>query len=71
MELSLQSLQHALQQGPQMFPCIERRWYRSLAKTGSVPESLRRLVEYHCSSDEAFRLAQLEEAFRMGETMGS
>ncbi|KAM0239396.1 hypothetical protein ACHAPO_003372 [Fusarium lateritium] len=51
-----------------MFPYIEREWHRSLSQAGMIPEGLARYTELQCTPDEIYRLEQLEEAFRAGET---
>ncbi|KAM0495473.1 hypothetical protein ACHAP8_008065 [Fusarium lateritium] len=65
---SLQEIQTKVDEGPKMFPYIEREWHRSLSQAGMIPEGLARYTELQCTPDEIYRLEQLEEAFRAGET---
>jgi hypothetical protein len=65
---TLQEVQDKLEEGPKMYPYIEREWHRSLHQAGMIPQGLRRYAELQCTPDEMYRLVQLEEAFQSGET---
>jgi len=65
-EASFREVKDRLGQGS-VYPYVEREWHRSLKDVGVVPESLRRYAEYQCTSDEMFRLGQMELAFSSGE----
>ncbi|KAI6752118.1 hypothetical protein HG531_006814 [Fusarium graminearum] len=58
---AFQKVQVKVEEGPEMFPYIEREWHRSLSQTGMIPEGLARFAECQCSPDEMYRLAQLSE----------
>ena len=66
LEASFQEIKDRLGQSS-VYHYVEREWHRCLSDVRVVPESLRRYAEHQCTSDEMFRLGQMEQAFGSGE----